>query len=694
MAVTAVDRRPNLTPLETYRSRKRDEAREPEREADQTQLDPELEIARYCTRLYEEGVRARRPYETFDTAWDLFVGNMFPASTPRWKATIVINKIAAYILFMQAVMTDNKPRIQVDPLVPGTEDSAALLRKLVDRIWDQENVQDVLGKAVLYGLIWGTGIVKTVYNPRGNNGRGKYEITPIVPYRVYTNPTATCIEDAEYVVHVEQRTLGWIRRNYPEKANVVATMVGKRYRVGDDETSRDYIREGYGDGPSTVYSAQNINGTLVPPQQGAEARKYDDDNDQVEVVEYWFRDDKQDPFQEQVVKNGVPQMRDVVDADGLPELEVVGHQTALSEIDGLPFSLPIVKVKREPVMATKYRSKYPNGRLCVMAGPVVLRDIPNPFQTNGFPFAMWKDIDVDAFWGMGEAIRLKDCNIGLNRLVSQLYDIIEKTGNPSYRVKKGGGFDPRSLKNRAGQIIPLDEIENIKPLEQPQFPNAGFELASVLKNAMAEVSGLQDSVMGASPGANTAFATVDQLQESGSAPLRQKVRNMERMIQRMGQNLIALIQQFDTGETPLRDRREQPMTAVAGDDGEEAAIVQPMSETDFEFKKYKPTDLQGAVEFKVVPVSSLSTSPAGKWARMTELFKLHLIDAQWFHETFQLDGWKQGLSRMQMAQAQQTQAKAQAKKPGPAPSNNRRSPSKPQPPLKQSVTRESLSAIR
>ncbi|MGH7714390.1 MAG: hypothetical protein ACREML_00190, partial [Vulcanimicrobiaceae bacterium] len=190
-----------LVPMEEYLSSHDDDEDDVD-DADDDLTEEEqakLKIIRYCTRLYDDARKAREPYETFDVAWDCFVGNMWPQRWPTWRAKIGINKIRAFITFMVAVMTDNKPRISVEPLVPGTEDAADLLRKLVDRDWDENSMQQKLTIFVLYGLIWGTGFMKLTYDPFADGGRGKHLATPVVPYRVYTNRTASCLEDAEYL---------------------------------------------------------------------------------------------------------------------------------------------------------------------------------------------------------------------------------------------------------------------------------------------------------------------------------------------------------------------------------------------------------------------------------------------------------------------------------------------------------------
>ncbi|MDE2105311.1 MAG: hypothetical protein KGL39_49250 [Patescibacteria group bacterium] len=663
-----------LRPMEEYLSERRDAARtiddSPDTEGVLTPEEQErFKILRYCANLLDEARKAREPFETFDVAWDLFVGNVWPTRWPTWRAKITINKIRAFITFMQAVMTDNKPRLSVEPLIPGSEDAADLLRKLVDRDWDENTMQQKVATFVLYGLIWGTGFMKVWYDPYADGGRGKHMATPVVPYRIFTNRTATCIEDAEYIIQVEDMTMGWVRRNFPDKAKLVYEMRGVRSTGAQRDRDRDYIREGDANETQRIISAQNVDGNITGPQYSSPNPQYNDgDGDTVEIAEYWLRDETLEAYQRQKVVNGQPQYEPAIGADGLYQMQTVAQRVATSEIDGQPFMAPVMRPAMKPVMETAWRLKYPNGRLVIIAaGRILLRDIPNPFQTDGFPYAMWKDYDVGSFWGQGEPIALKDCEIAKNRIISQLYDILEKTGNPSFKLKKGAGVNAQTIKNKPGAIIPMDEMDALQPLDKPQIPPQFVELYNMISKGMGEVSGVNDAVIGAAPAANTAFATMDQLQESGAAPIRLKVRNLETGITRIGKLRIQLIQQWDNGQRPLRERTDTLPPGWADDEGN---VVQPAANVQARFRSYSRADLQGQVEFGVVPISSLSTSPAGAWNRWMAMLDKHLIDRRWWHDKWRIEGWRTELPRMERTEMQEAQLAAAAKqssKPGPAP---------------------------
>ena len=686
------------TPYDVAQSRRYDAARareeDPDEESGEAALSEEqrgqLEIARYCLQMLSEAKRAREPYDTFDDNWDVWNGNIWPAKYPSWKSRVYPNKIRAFIWFMTAVMTDQKPRVNVVPRSKLAEKAGKLLGKLVDRDWDEARAQYYIMLAVLYGLIFGTGYLKVIQNPHADAGRGAREWYAPVPYRVYLSPQATGIEDTDYVIHVEDRSLLWIAEHYPHAYERVRKYKGSRVSSTSDST-RDLLREGVGDARMPIEAAVRTATNVIMPDDGRSAHNADD-YESVEVAEFWFRDPSEEPYQRQKHVDGVPQMADQIDDDGLPVQEIYGYATQLSPIDGQPYQHPLVRTKRVPVMEWAKRKKYPNHRLAIMAGPCVITDIPNPFQIDGFPFAMWKNQDVGAPLGTGEPIVLKDQNIAIARMISQVFDILEKMGNPSFKYKKGSGLETRSLKNKPGSLIPLDDMEALQQLKVETPSHDQLALVGTLKETMAETSGVHDAFTGQSPGGNTSYAAVDSLQEQSAAPVRLRLRNVEFMIARAGKIDLQLIQQFDKGHRPIREEVRHPWpTEIEGEDGEMVPAPPPAEAVEQQFTEYKNEDLQGPIDFGVVPDSSLSVSPAGIKNLYIKLFELHVIDAQAVLEKFDIDDWREILKRVQQQQALAAAAKG---KPGPRPKTNLRAPQRRAAPPNPSGTHADVAAMR
>ena len=447
--------------------------------------------------------------------------------------------------------------------------------------------------------------------------------------------------------------MGWIRENFPNQAKLCEKVKGhKTVGAPEDLLNRDYIREGQAKVPRVLSAMQVDRNTVLPSAPMAHPSYIDDDQETVPITEYWIKDQTLEAYPCPVVENGKIKMVPAIE-NGAVVMEVKGTRQITSEITGQLIDVPNRQPKMVPKMETKWRKVYPNGRLVVIAGGrVLLRDIPNPFQTDGFPFAMWKDNDVGSVYALGEPLQLRSCATAVNKIASQVYEILQKTGNPGWKLKKGAGVNTNAITGQPGQCIPMEDTrEGLVPLDKPQIPGEFFTLFEIISKGMAEVSGMNEAVTGSIKADNTGFATIDQLQESGSAPIRLKVRNFESGLRRYGKLRIQLIQQYDHGEKPLRIEQQRA-----------PGVVESSGDVEVQFRRYRNQDIQGQVEFNIVPISSLSTSPAGTWNRWMTLFDKKLVDFQWWHDKHRLEGFKSEVPRILAQQKQDAMQEAAIKR--------------------------------
>ena len=330
----AVLERGNGVPKAAWDARKREEAKQKrtvETRDEAEELTPEYaekyKIIAYCRNLFEASKRTRKPYETYDRAWALFNGE-WPdrRATNPTRARITPNKIRSTVAFQHSIMTDTRPRFSIEPIVPGSEDAADLLRRLVDRDWDESDMQAKVSLWALYGLIYGYAFIKRTYDPYANGGRGKHNVDVIEPSRVWINDTAQGIEDAEHIIHIDKTTMGWIRRNVPEKARVIYNLRGggmvSQSEDGYPDTSPKKAQKSY----PTVLSAMKTQQQIIMPQPRGLPAEYEDDTDTVELAEFWVRDDSREAYEVQEVDRSghlvfKPEMK-----DGEVVMQVVGER--------------------------------------------------------------------------------------------------------------------------------------------------------------------------------------------------------------------------------------------------------------------------------------------------------------------------------------------------------------------------------
>lgn len=146
---------------------------------------------------------------------------LYVPPAPYYRSRPVINRIRPIIRTELAKLTAQKPTASI---VPATgEDSDLMAAQAGEQIWDsvyrEKKVKNVFGQTMLWTLTCGTGFMKTYWDPQKKDGQGNpgdfcYE--NITPFHIFI-PDMLCqdIEDQPYVIHIQTKSLEWVRVNYP-----------------------------------------------------------------------------------------------------------------------------------------------------------------------------------------------------------------------------------------------------------------------------------------------------------------------------------------------------------------------------------------------------------------------------------------------------------------------------------------------
>src|SRR5690606_3554371 len=98
---------------------------------------------------------------------------------------------------------------------------------------------------------------------------------------------------------------------------------------------------------------------------------------------------------------------------------------------------------------------------------------------------------------------------------------------------------------------PRARFERVPPQPLPQHY---LELYLQLQRNMETITGIHDVTQGRRPTGITAATAISLLQEAGQARIRDKARNLEDAIRRMGELIISRILQFYTPDRIIRIR--------------------------------------------------------------------------------------------------------------------------------------------
>jgi hypothetical protein len=146
---------------------------------------------------------------------------LYVPPAPYYRARPIINRIRPIIRTELAKLTAQKPTATIVPSTGEDRDLAAA--QAGEQIWDatyrEKKIKSIFSRTMLWTLTTGVGFMKTYWDPtkkdrEGNPGDFCYE--NVTPFHIFV-PDMLCqdIEDQPYIIHIQTKSLEWVRANYP-----------------------------------------------------------------------------------------------------------------------------------------------------------------------------------------------------------------------------------------------------------------------------------------------------------------------------------------------------------------------------------------------------------------------------------------------------------------------------------------------
>lgn len=145
---------------------------------------------------------------------------------PYYRARPVINRIRPIIRTELAKLTAQKPTATIVPATSEDRDLSAA--QAGEQIWDsvyrEKKLKSIFKQTMLWALTCGTGFMKTYWDPNkqdrsGNPGDFQYE--NVTPFHLFVpDMLAVDIEDQPYVIHVQAKSVEWVKLNYPHLTKI------------------------------------------------------------------------------------------------------------------------------------------------------------------------------------------------------------------------------------------------------------------------------------------------------------------------------------------------------------------------------------------------------------------------------------------------------------------------------------------
>tara|TARA_R110001592_G_scaffold27006_10_gene100592 strand:+ start:6143 stop:7939 length:1797 start_codon:yes stop_codon:yes gene_type:complete len=418
---------------------------------------------------------------------------------PEFKNQLTLDMIANVIDTQIPIMSSKPPKIDVIP-VGSTDESkyiANVLQAQLDDLWYMRDMATLVPEWLTDYLVYGTGIVKLGWNMHDDLP----DCDIVDPFSFYVNPSATKMENAQWVIHMAPRPLYEIKELFPEKGQYVQPM-GK---MSEFEALK--ITE--------VETQGGKNLTQVTDTEGNNTQYFEGNSEAMQNLE------ERALLVEVYMRDGSLEYTNETDDEG----KKVG------------------------------KLKYPGGiRKICMANDIILYDGPSKYQfldkinrcPYPFPFVVMKNGgSAHSFWGKPEPKRLKSINLALDRIASQVMDNIHLMANPMWTVDETADVVDQ-INNKPGSIIRKRGPGQVSMVQPASMPGYVFNFYSMLVDMFETVSGVTRSTMGKQEPNVTSGVQAQVYRSAATNKIDFKARQLDAAMQIIGQMWIAMIKNMGT----------------------------------------------------------------------------------------------------------------------------------------------------
>ena len=201
-------------------------------------------------------------------------------------------------------------------------------------------------------------------------------------------------------------------------------------------------------------------------------------------------------------------------------------------------------------------TKYPRGRLIVIANNVELFNGENPYKHQIFPFTKTDEVTISGrFWGMAMIEQAIPLQKNLNRARSQEVENRTLMGRPKWLIPRTAKVTQASFDAEAGEKItympgPRGERPEIMA-PPPTYQSTQIEIQHTI-NDIQEIFAWHEVSRGILPSANIPGVAVDKLQQADETSLGDTATNIDASLIRLGRMILSNCNQFWDEERLVR----------------------------------------------------------------------------------------------------------------------------------------------
>lgn len=443
---------------------------------------------------------AKKAREKTSAAWreseKLYMGEHWSGmNMPEFKNQLTMDMIANVIDTQIPIMSSKPPKIDVIP-VGSTDESkfiANTLQAQLDDLWYMRDMATLVPEWLTDYLVYGTGVVKLNWNI--NDDLPDCDI--VDPFSFYVNPSATKMENTQWVIHMAPRPLYEIREMFPDKGHLVKS----EGRLSEYEALKI----------TDVQLQGSKNLTQVTDSQGKNTQYFEGKTEAMQTLE---------------------------------------ERAVLVEVYMRDGSLEYTEDERMTNENKVGKPKYPGGiRKICMANDVILYDGPSRYQfldkmnrcPYPFPFVVMKNGgSAHSFWGKPEPKRLKSLNLALDRIASQVMDNIHLMANPMWMVDETADVVDQ-INNKPGSVIRKRGPGQVSMVQPASMPGYVFNFYQMMVDMFETVSGVTKATMGKQEPNVTSGVQAQVYRSAATNKIDFKARQLDAAMQILGSMWIAMI---------------------------------------------------------------------------------------------------------------------------------------------------------
>lgn len=580
------------------------------------------------TAMADLGESARRRSDRIGAR--LLYGQHWGVSMPNDRAAITANIAMSLIMHKMSIMTKQEPVPVVEPDDVGDAESARIMRQLLMKLWDADRMQFKLRRGLLLANTTRTCAGYVLWDPTLRGGNGDITTDVIPGWRMIIDNRANEPERMQYCGHRAEMTRARAMRLYPEAATDIEEASapgggGKRTMAGTSASSNPTGT------PWATASAPNPGATTINGQPVITAFAGDvgfgvPSNDQVEIIEMYHRDLSMYKTTEKVRDHiGSVKRKIKRGEDGMPLFEQLPDEMQFMPELGKHIPMPSFKLSMEEVEEEVRKPKYPHWRRTTYLSPgaVMLDDIP---WDGPLPYIFFNDtIALDGMITRGSMLQIHHLQGLLNVGLSVMTDNLRMGSIKAWLAGSQSGLATQQLIPGVGQVIPVNDPNQIRALDTPGLDQNWFQMISQTINLMERIVGAEGIMQGEAQGRVDSSSAYDTLAEIGSSRIVEATQRMESALADWARICGWFAQKYYTQKHSI---------AVEDDEG------------NVTWERAFGPLLAGTFSFNVETGSTLAFSESAIRARLLQEYQLGLIDRQEYYIRTNTPNWRQMMRRL------------------------------------------------